>query len=736
MKARDEETRSLLRAEAAARRAGADPEVVKQSSHAQYFQTAELDPRMATVRQDLAKARAALGCSTDTELLDVEAAAADVEFRKRARQRAARETLDAIVATAEAKRLPKRDEPTRAASTARASAPSAVYSKRKGSFSTPGTPRYEADIVKMRANAAAAREALERKMARAGAAPSPPPAPRAKSARPRQSRRGRALAVQDTEDNEEEEISPEQAARLAQLKSVEPPTWAGWREQRRSGLTSEQWDGWRARRLTEIEEAARARRAAAEATSRRAASAAVEQTAYASTIEALGRPPLPEGFTWLPYGGESHDLYRQHLYRRGRAFHAAAEPAAPRVPTGDTEAKAEAAKPAAKPAGATPQWPPPTVAIAGTEYAVGVMLGKGVWADVFKGTGPAGEEVALKMLRDLKEKTEKNGDPTPFEKLMPPRNSAEQQAENVIECKIHKCMQSIAAGAGADCAKVPRMLGSDATNSAIEFIEAMSLEAFLRKSDRSKIDDADAAVAAARQVTTVLAVVIKKVFTLYGRAKGVHFSHRDLNDGNIMLRLNTSLEDVRGLEDVDVWLFDFGKSMARLGGRMVSGGMWNPACMPIPRHDDPSYDGCRISAYNETTDTVRLLSNITQSLIRSYEPLLDDAGKKVSKKSPTGATRTFLEANMPFRSQMATWLAHTKEKLGAEEFDQLWDKSVVNAGKRSVTHLSGKQDYLDFAAQPSFDIMRKYYVLEEADWCECMLPAKLIEFCDRVLANA
>jgi len=91
---------------------------------------------------------------------------------------------------------------------------------------------------------------------------------------------------------------------------------------------------------------------------------------------------------------------------------------------------------------------------------------------------------------------------------------------------------------------------------------------------------------------------------------------------------------------------------------------------------------------------------------------------------------------MPFRSQMATWLAHTKEKLGAEEFDQLWDKSVVNAGKRSVTHLSGKQDYLDFAAQPSFDIMRKYYVLEEADWCECMLPAKLIEFCDRVLANA
>ena len=390
-----------------------------------------------------------------------------------------------------------------------------------------------------------------------------------------------------------------------------------------------------------------------------------------------------------------------------------------------------------------PQWPPPTVTIEGKEFAVGPFVAKGIWAHVFKGTGPAGEEVALKMLHGFKEQKEKNGDPKPFEKLMPPRNSAEQQAENAIECKIHKYMQSIADG--ADCAKVPMMLGSDATNAAIEFIEAMSLEAFLRESDRSKIDDADAAAAVALQVKKVLAVVIKKVFTLYGRAKEAQFSHRDLNDGNIMLRLNVNVEDVKCLDDVDVWLFDFGKSMARIDGSMVSGGMWNPIHMPkndappfdppgIPKHDDPSYDGCRISEYNETTDTVRLLTNITQSLIRSYEPLVDDKGKKVNKKSPTGATRIFLEKNMPFGSQMATWLAHTKQKLGAEEYDQLWDKSIAKSTRGSTTELSGKQDYLDFAAQPSLDILRKYYVFEEADWCECMLPAKLVEFCDGVLA--
>jgi hypothetical protein len=63
-------------------------------------------------------------------------------------------------------------------------------------------------------------------------------------------------------------------------------------------------------------------------------------------------------------------------------------------------------------------------------------------------------------------------------------------------------------------------------------------------------------------------------------------------------------EPVRGPEDVDVWLFDFGKSMASIDGKMVSGGMWDPKKKPIPNADEPTYDACRVSDYNQTSDIV------------------------------------------------------------------------------------------------------------------------------------
>ena len=90
---------------------------------------------------------------------------------------------------------------------------------------------------------------------------------------------------------------------------------------------------------------------------------------------------------------------------------------------------------------------------------------------------------------------------------------------------------------------------------------------------------------------------------------------------------------------------------------------------------------------------------------------------------------------MPFGSQLATFLAHVKAKVGAEQYDALWKKSIVDNPRGPTTNLSGNQDFLDFCAQPSFDILRKYYVLPEADWCECLLPAKLVEACDAMLAS-
>jgi hypothetical protein len=79
-------------------------------------------------------------------------------------------------------------------------------------------------------------------------------------------------------------------------------------------------------------------------------------------------------------------------------------------------------------------WPPASMSIEGKTYSVGSLLGKGVCADVFKGTGPDGAEVALKMLRPLKSgnlaQGEKDAKGEAFEDEFPPRNPSEQQAEN------------------------------------------------------------------------------------------------------------------------------------------------------------------------------------------------------------------------------------------------------------------------------------------------------------------
>ena len=194
------------------------------------------------------------------------------------------------------------------------------------------------------------------------------------------------------------------------------------------------------------------------------------------------------------------------------------------------------------------------------------------------------------MLRDLKG-SKAGGE-------VPPRNPEEQKAENIIECAIHKWIQEKTVDGGA---MVPKMLGSDGTNAAIAFVEAESFEAYLR-TKRSIADTAEMA-----KVSKVCAIVLKKVLTLEASLKDDQFSHRDLNNGNIMIKIKN--EDVSGPDDVDVWLFDFGKSMAMVDGKMVSGGMWDMDKKPFPAVDDASYDSCRISVFNTTTDTVRVVSS-------------------------------------------------------------------------------------------------------------------------------
>ena len=64
----------------------------------------------------------------------------------------------------------------------------------------------------------------------------------------------------------------------------------------------------------------------------------------------------------------------------------------------------------------------------------------------------------------------------------------------------------------------------------------------------------------------------------------MEFSHRDLNDGNVMMRVLR--EPVEGPDDVDVWLFDFGKSMALIDGERVSAGAWH-ACTEVSSRPEP-----------------------------------------------------------------------------------------------------------------------------------------------------
>jgi hypothetical protein len=127
---------------------------------------------------------------------------------------------------------------------------------------------------------------------------------------------------------------------------------------------------------------------------------------------------------------------------------------------------------------------------------------------------------------------------------------------------------------------------------------------------------------------------------------------------------------------------------------------------------------------------VRLLTNITQSLIRSYT--------QTKGAAPVGETRTFLEEHMPFGGAMAAWLAYTREHIGEEAFNKVWEKSVSGEKARGgpTKSLSGKQDYLDFSAKPAFDLMIKYYTLPEGEVCNEMRPEALLAFVDAELASA
>ena len=118
------------------------------------------------------------------------------------------------------------------------------------------------------------------------------------------------------------------------------------------------------------------------------------------------------------------------------------------------------------------------------------------------------------------------------------------------------------------------MHSSTGGTAVVQFVPGMTLEKYIRGPGyypkkllgQRSIED----VAFAAHLRSVCHVVVQKVCTLLLLGRGSEFSHRDLNDGNVMIDPRTSLATpLSDPEDIAVWMIDFGKSMACIDGEKV-----------------------------------------------------------------------------------------------------------------------------------------------------------------------
>ena len=215
------------------------------------------------------------------------------------------------------------------------------------------------------------------------------------------------------------------------------------------------------------------------------------------------------------------------------------------------------------------------------------ILGEGVWGTVYKGSrlNAAGEleEVAIKKL-DKKQK-DKEG------KMIEKQDASTQLVEMKAECRLnhlgHELSKPATSSLGCarlevrarHCAMVPRMYSYKEGTAVVQYVRGTTLEKYIRgpgyyenpKRQRS-IED----VAFAAHLRSVCHVVVQKVCTLLLLGRGSEFSHRDLNDGNVMIDIKHTVDPTTSIatpssdpEDIAVWMIDFGKSMACIDGERV-----------------------------------------------------------------------------------------------------------------------------------------------------------------------
>jgi len=180
------------------------------------------------------------------------------------------------------------------------------------------------------------------------------------------------------------------------------------------------------------------------------------------------------------------------------------------------------------------------VYLGGREYHFEQMLGRSyAWEHkrgyVILARGPDGERVAIKQVI--------------------PQSYAGATLSIEAEVRLSNALHKFVATHGhPGGVRLPRFIAHDQYNAAAELVQdAVPLQRYLRK-------PRTLGGGIAKEDNAVCWAVVYKVAILLQSMQHVRFRHRDLHDGNVLIRLKT--QPVTSCDDVDVWLVDFGKAMA------------------------------------------------------------------------------------------------------------------------------------------------------------------------------
>ncbi len=314
------------------------------------------------------------------------------------------------------------------------------------------------------------------------------------------------------------------------------------------------------------------------------------------------------------------------------------------------------------------------------------------------------------------------GERVAIKQLMP--NSYAQATLSIeAEVRVSRGLHAFAAAHGhPGNVHFPAFIAHDHYNAAAELVkDAEPLQRWLR-APRSLGDGA------AEQDHAVCWVVVRKVATLLHALREVRFRHRDLHDGNVLIRINR--RPVRTCDDVDVWLIDFGKAMVL----MSADGQLSPSGALV----SPSDAGGVSTVWNPSADTLRLCWSLQRSLLIAYGFTKADgwrdrgaAGGRLMFSLPTLASteiNDMFKAALPFAAHVGGWLDFVKSSAPAA--------SAKGGGGGGDGHIMEARRYdtlIDFlcaGVEVKASVLTPYYHQQlPTGWYAKLLPEQLAAEC-------